>query len=418
MLKLQFGKQVNMNSGTFGINFNQLGDIDEDTITFTNNWIAGTTTTGFKVVLIGNFNFTSEFTLLNSDLTGIRLKETDGSLVFSLTGIKNITLGFIVSNPDAADQALENQISEGVTVVGSQFSDVLLGDTGNDVLIGANGNDSLRGETGDDRLNGGGGNDVLIGGGDDDILNGGGGNDRLFGGGGNDVLIGGAGIDLLIGGNGNDLYIIDNATEIDKTRADAGIDVVNSSVTYRLGAEQEHLTLRGNNGINGIGNALDNNLTGNSANNKLSGAGGDDRLNGGGGNDVLIGGGDDDILNGGGGNDRLFGGGGNDILFGGGGWDVLIGGNGNDRMNGGGGNDLFIFGDGNGADSINGFAAGADSDDVIDLILVTGFDSFADTQTASSQVNADTVIDLGGGHQITLLGVNIGELHQDDFLFS
>ena len=46
------------------------------------------------------------------------------------------------------------------------------------------------------------------------------------------------------------------------------------------------------------------------------------------------------------------------------------------------------------------------------------FNSFADVQAAASQVSLGTVIDLGGGDQITLLGVNVGDLHQDDFIFT
>ena len=47
--------------------------------------------------------------------------------------------------------------------------------------------------------------------------------------------------------------------------ASAGIDRVESSVTYTLGANIENLTLTGTAAINGTGNTLANALTGNSA---------------------------------------------------------------------------------------------------------------------------------------------------------
>src|SRR5207342_3387514 len=74
-----------------------------------------------------------------------------------------------------------------------------------------------------------------------------------------------------------------------------GIDTVQSSVTYTLGAEVERLTLTGSSALSGTGNALDNILTGNSANNILTGGAGYDTLNGGAGADTLRGGTGDDI---------------------------------------------------------------------------------------------------------------------------
>ena len=65
-----------------------------------------------------------------------------------------------------------------------------------------------------------------------------------------------------------------------------GLDTVQSSITYTLGAEIENLTLTGNGSINGTGNALDNVLTGNSGNNTLNGGAGADTLIGGTGTDT------------------------------------------------------------------------------------------------------------------------------------
>ena len=54
------------------------------------------------------------------------------------------------------------------------------------------------------------------------------------------------------------------------------MDIVQSSLTYTLGANVENLTLTGTTAINGTGNALDNVLTGNSAANVLTGGAGND----------------------------------------------------------------------------------------------------------------------------------------------
>ena len=91
-------------------------------------------------------------------------------------------------------------------------------------------------------------------------------------------LDGGLGTDLLSGGDGDDTYVIDNAAEINQATTDAGIDTVETTVTYTLGAQQEHLTLIGNATINGTGNALANTLLGNSAANTLAGGAGNDVL--------------------------------------------------------------------------------------------------------------------------------------------
>ncbi|AYQ28615.1 tandem-95 repeat protein [Polaromonas sp. SP1] len=69
-----------------------------------------------------------------------------------------------------------------------------------------------------------------------------------------------------------------------------GVDTVNSSVAFALGANQENLNLTGDAAIGGAGNALNNVLTGNAAGNSLMGWGGDDTLDGGAGDDVLAGG--------------------------------------------------------------------------------------------------------------------------------
>ncbi|BAZ43800.1 hypothetical protein NIES4102_08020 [Chondrocystis sp. NIES-4102] len=104
------------------------------------------------------------------------------------------------------------------------------------------------------------------------------GSNTLTGLGGDDTLNGGTGtaVDTLVGGVGNDLYQIDSTTDIITEAADEGIDKVESSVTYTLGANLDNLTLTGTTAINGTGNALNNTIVGNTANNTLTGLAGDD----------------------------------------------------------------------------------------------------------------------------------------------
>ena len=141
---------------------------------------------------------------------------------------------------------------------------------------------------------------------------GGSGNDVLIGNSAANILNGGAGADAMSGGAGNDTYVVDNAGDSVTENSGEGTDTVQSSVSFTLPTNVEHLTLTGGGAINGVGNALNNVLTGNGANNFLTGNDGDDTLNGEGGNDTLSGGNGGDTLNGGGGNDILIGGSGID----------------------------------------------------------------------------------------------------------
>ena len=134
----------------------------------------------------------------------------------------------------------------------------------------------------------------------------------LFGLDGNDALEGLGGGDFLYGGAGNDIYRIIDATDTITEDVDAGIDTVESKISFTLGANLENLTLYKNpqspqdDPLDGIGNKLDNTITGNDSTNILSGKRGNDTILGEGGIDLIVGGVGDDILTGGDGADRFY----------------------------------------------------------------------------------------------------------------
>ncbi|MBV5322381.1 MAG: calcium-binding protein, partial [Ilumatobacteraceae bacterium] len=110
----------------------------------------------------------------------------------------------------------------------------------------------------------------------------------LLGNSGNNTLNGGAGNDTMQGGEGNDTYIVDSVSDVVTENVDEGTDTVQSSVSYTLGDNVEHLTMTGTGAINGTGNTVDNLLIGNTGNNILNGGAGNDTMQGGLGNDTYV----------------------------------------------------------------------------------------------------------------------------------
>jgi Ca2+-binding RTX toxin-like protein len=162
---------------------------------------------------------------------------------------------------NAGDMVVEDA-GAGVDLVQSSVSFALGANVENLTLTGSaaingtgNGlNNVITGNAGANRLSGGEGNDTL---------NGGAGNDSLDGGAGDDRLDGGAGVDRLVGGAGNDLYVVDSASDLIVEDAGAGVDLVQASVSFALGANIENLTLTGSGALNGTGNGLNNVILGN-----------------------------------------------------------------------------------------------------------------------------------------------------------
>jgi Ca2+-binding RTX toxin-like protein len=205
----------------------------------------------------------------------------------------------------------------------------ILGLASNDILVGNSGNDILDGGTGADTMTGGAGNDIYVVDNSGDTVvevagttgtaaqkaaangidtiessityslaalgniekltltgaaalnaTGNGLANTLTGNSGNNILDGGTGADIMIGGLGSDTYIVDNAGDSVVEGADATVgnaDLVNSSVSFSLGANIENLTLTGTSaGRVAVGNSLDNIITGSSAVDTLMGGDGND----------------------------------------------------------------------------------------------------------------------------------------------
>ncbi len=325
--------------------------------------------------------------------------------------------------------------------------DLMSGDSDKDTMDGGSGNDTLNGGFDNDSLLGGDGNDFLDGGSDYKIQNYIGDDETGFPmyeyfliKGGKDILDGGVGVDTMKGGSGDDLYIVDDVGDVVIELADEGIDVVQSSVSYTLGINVEHLTLVGTANINGTGNNLNNILNDNAGNNVLDGAAGNDILVATAGQNTLIGGqGNDDYIftitdtivieqqnegidtvfsalsyaltanvenllltgadalegTGNALNNQLSGNGRNNVLTAAEGDDTLNGGAGNDTMRGGKGNDLYYV------DS---------STDVITEQLGQGTDSVISSSSYGLQANIENLT-LVGTNNINAFGNSL-----DNFL--
>lgn len=290
----------------------------------------------------------------------------------------------------------------------------------------------------------------------DDVLTGDSGSNRLYGGEGNDLLDGGEGIDLLDGGAGVDTVSYENSSE--------GILV---NLLFNEGSRNDYNDRSEEivNIENVIGSDYLDSIRGDRGENDLYGRGGNDELNGGAGNDRLFGEDGEDELWGLSGADRLDGGDGMDIvvywssdaavtvdlengtgrgghaegdvivdvenlwgsdhndvlsgdtganrLYGGRGDDELQGNAGDDVLDGGEGSDRFIFERSNGDDVILDFT---DNEDLIDLtgMGLSGFDALI-TSSGPDGVILD-VTESGGG-TILLEGFDITNLDASDFIF-
>ena len=248
-------------------------------------------------------------------------------------------------------------------VFGSVFNDDIMGDGGNNRLEGRDGDDILDGASGNDRLLGGDGNDTIFGGDGVDTIFGQDGDDTLFGGAGNDFFFGGSGADSHDGGSG-----IDTVSYLAST---SGVVIDLQAGGISGDAEGDTYT----NIERVFGTSFD---------------------------------------------DYIFGSNDDDILLGNGGADYLEGGTGNDTLIGGAGIDEYGYSvTQGGADVIFGFFV---ANEVIYFTENGGGEvgplSFEELiGSFASNVGANTVIDMGGGNTLTLIGVNIADLSESNFDF-
>jgi Ca2+-binding RTX toxin-like protein len=178
-----------------------------------------------------------------------------------------------------------------------------------------------------------------------------------------------------------------------------------------------------------VGNLFQNYLRGMEGDDSISGGSGFDDINGNQGNDTAHGNGGDDWVVGGKDNDLLFGDAGNDQVLGNLGNDTLDGGTGDDTIRGGQGDDVITGGPGNdwlsgdrGNDTLTGgpgadifhSSQGAGIDRVLDFSVSEGDHVMLDPGTpyVVNQVGADTVVDMGNGDQLILVGVQMWTLPQ------
>jgi Ca2+-binding RTX toxin-like protein len=202
---------------------------------------------------------------------------------------------------------------------------------------------------------------------------------------------------------GNDDLLANGA--FSEVHAGAGDDTINGAATNDY--------LRGDDG--------DDSISGGAQFDDINGNMGNDTLHGNAGDDWVVGGKNDDLQFGDAGNDIVWGNLGNDTLNGGDGDDQVRGGQGNDILDGGAGND-FVSGD-RGNDTITGGAgadlfhtfSGAGIDKVLDFHLSEGDRVMLDPGTTFTvnQVGADTVIDMGNGDEMILVGVQKSTLVGD-----
>ncbi|MEP7300749.1 MAG: hypothetical protein ABI699_04415, partial [Caldimonas sp.] len=363
----------------------------------------------------------------NGDSVNVRIS-ADGTQVLFGSDASNLVAGdgnangdvFLTLNPFAAggdtvrssvgytlQAELENLVLTGnaaIDATGNSLANALTGNGAANVLDGGNGADTLTGGSGNDTYFVGNAGDRVVEqiGGGDDLVNStisytlaanverltlidaaavdGTGNalkNTLVGNAAANVLDGGAGGDRIAGGDGSDTYVVDSAGDlVSESNADpatGGVDSVDSSISYTLGANVENLKLVGAGPLHGTGNTLDNVLYSGAGNNLLDGGGGNDtvsyryavsavsvslaslgaaQVTGGSGSDTLL-----SI-------ESLTGSDFNDTLTGNAGDNTLDGGLRADRMTGGDGSDTYVVNNA-GDVVIEGSAAGSGGVDTV-----------------------------------------------------
>ncbi|MEQ8587316.1 MAG: DUF4347 domain-containing protein [Thalassobaculaceae bacterium] len=265
---------------------------------------------------------------------------------------------------------------------GYSFRISYAGGTGNDVVLTALG-PVASADSPSAAISGSAAGDRMFGSNSGDLIRSLAGSDTVLGLDGDDTLSGGAGLDQLQGNGGHDL-IYGNT---------------DGDILY--------------------GNTDGDTLFGGQATDDLYGGQGDDLLYGNRADDTIWGNLGNDTLYGGQEGDRLIGGSGADRLWGNLGDDTLSGGTGDDTLAGGGGADRLVFTDAGGADRILDFTIGEDLLAVSTDINGTGIATAADLSARAVDDGAgNTLVDLGGGNSVTLVGIGAAQISSDSFLIA
>ena len=341
--------------------------------------------------------------------------------------VAGLAASLTVAELEAADQLVIEGLDgkdtiSAATVPTGAMQRTIDGGAGNDTIVGSGGADALIGGAGNDDVRGGRGNDVASLGDGDDLF-------TWDPGEGSDVVEGQAGFDAMVF-NGNN---VDERVDISANGERATFFRDPGNVTMDLN-EVERVEFAA---LGGQDKIVVNDLSGTDVSQVaidlagvLGGGAGDGQAD-----QVTINGtAQDDIvevtLNGTAtvvdglaaqvsidhlesANDLLVidAGAGDDVLLGGAGDDVLDGGDGEDFLIGNAGDDTFVDGE-----IIEGFVAGAGTDDRIDLRGVAGAGDFDSIIANSQDVAGNAVLVLGNGEQVLLLNVSVAGLHADDFI--
>ena len=242
----------------------------------------------------------------------------------------DVTLTVSATSRESSGEVATVSATLAVTFEGvdpTQVVDILQGGSGDDTMIGGDGFDyvdfstagngvnvSLRGGTatgdGSDTFTGIEGvigsdySDRLVGDRGDNVIIANDGDDRVYSGGGNDTIYDGAGHDKVRAGSGDDVIRLAADGQRDKIDGGRGFDTIDfTGVERAVMLNLDNGNVRGASGndkvrnIEGvIGGSADDDITGSKGDNALDGGAGNDVIRGGRGADLLTGGEGDDIF--------------------------------------------------------------------------------------------------------------------------
>jgi Ca2+-binding RTX toxin-like protein len=398
-----------------GANFGFFGQVDMTGYTFQNVEVLDASAAVLSLAQLNAFT-----TLTDSDSTSSTLiykfREAGGVFDFST----RLPAGHAV-------QTLDQGLTSGVTLTGTNLNDILAGASGfGNTLNGGTGDDFLTGGAGNDILDGGVGNDTLIGDAGNNILKGEDGNDkfglRSIAGG---TVDGGAGVDTvttrLFGANVRAIlgsYSFIDVEVLDSRAVSGSIAQLSSFATLSDSSSANSTLFYALSGSGGSFDFSSHVVAGHAVsvadNGLLSGV----DLTGTALHDTLYGAASfSSTLMGGAGDDRLYGGSAGDTLYGGSGADRIDGGAGGDTLDGGDGNDVYFVDSLADVVSDSGVGAGGGVDSVYSLVDFTIQDSqsienlHAAAGAGALALTGDTAnnIIIGGNGGDTLDGGSAGD---------